>query len=247
MRRLIKDGYLCDFEIYGPATIDLSGVRTVAGEYFESDLANAADKPELVADVVKTWMKLANGLKTIVFSVNVAHGRHLEKEFRKAGINAREINGYMPKEGESGANQIIQDFRDSNFKVLISCEMLVKGFDVPDVECIVFATATKSPIKWIQAVGRGLRTSSDKPLCRILDHGSNAERLGFPDEFEFLELDDGKKKESKKNYALKASKKAKSVASNKHFKIAKWHSMLASPPKTPCKAATKPPKILYKS
>ena len=29
-------------------------------------------------------------------------------------------------------------------------------------------------------------------LCKIIDHGSNCERLGFPDEFDFIELDDGK-------------------------------------------------------
>jgi superfamily II DNA or RNA helicase len=197
MRQLIDEGYLCDFEVYGPATIDLSKVRTVAGDYREDDLSTAADKPELVADVVQTWLKLANGLKTIVFAVNVAHARHLEKIFRRNGVSAREINGYMPKEGDDGANQIIQDFRNSDFKVLISVEMIVKGFDVPDVECIIFATATKSIIKWIQACGRGLRTFQGKILCRILDHGSNCERLGFPDEYEFLELDDGKHQRTK--------------------------------------------------
>lgn len=197
MKELIDLGYLSKFEIYGPATIDLTGVRTVAGDYKEDDLAEAADKPKLVADVVQTWKKLARGKKTIVFCVNVAHGRNLEKEFRKSGINAKEINGYMPKEGDEGAHQIIEDFRQNNITVLISCEMLVKGFDVPDVQCVQFATATKSPTKWIQACGRGLRTSPGKNMCRILDHGSNAERLGFPDDYEFLGLDDGKKHDKK--------------------------------------------------
>ena len=197
MRKLINQGYICDFEIYGPDTIDLSKVRTVAGDYKTDDLAEAADKPTLVADVVQTWLTLAKGRRTIVFSVNVAHGRHLEKEFNKHGIKAREINGYDAKEGEDGVNQKIQDFRDNKFNVLISVEMIVKGFDVQDVDCIIFATATKSHIKWIQACGRGLRTYPGKTLCRILDHGSNAERLGFPDEHEFLELDDGKHQRGK--------------------------------------------------
>lgn len=209
MKELIRLGYLSRFEIYGPATIDLSGVRTVAGDYKESDLSEAADKPKLVADVVETWKKLSRNKKTIVFCVNVAHGRNLEKEFRKAGINAKEINGYMPKDGEDGANQIIEDFRNGEFKVLISCEMLVKGFDVPDVECVQFATATKSPMKWIQACGRGLRTSEGKEICRILDHGSNAERLGFPDDFEFITLDDGKKQDKKNKKKDKPEKEPK--------------------------------------
>jgi len=39
VRQLINDGYLCDFEIYGPATIDLSNVKTVAGEYKKDDFS----------------------------------------------------------------------------------------------------------------------------------------------------------------------------------------------------------------
>lgn len=196
MKDLIKQGYLCKFEIFGPAPIDLSKVRTVAGEYKEGDLADAADKPKLVADVVDTWLKLGNR-KTICFCVNVAHGRHLEREFRKRGVSAKEINGYMRKDGEDGASQIIEGFRNNEFKVIISTNMLTKGFDVPDVECVQFATATKSPIKWIQSCGRGLRISEGKEICRIIDHGSNAERLGFPDDYEFLGLDDGRKKHRK--------------------------------------------------
>lgn len=220
MKDLIQKGYLSKFEIYGPAPIDLTGVRTVAGEYKEDDLAKAADKPKLVADVVETWRKLSNNKKTIVFCVNVAHGRNLEKEFRRRGINAKEINGYLPKEGEEGANQIIQDFMQNKYKVIISVEMLTKGFDVPDVECVQFATATKSPTKWIQACGRGLRTAEGKTMCRILDHGSNAERLGFPDDYEFLALDDGKKPDKKNKKKEREEPKPKKCPSCEFIKPA---------------------------
>lgn len=191
MRQLINGGYLCDFEIYGPDTIDLSKVRTRAGEYREDDLSEATDKPALIADVVDTWFKLARGRKTIVFCTNVAHGRHLAQEFSKRGVKAAEINGYMPKEGEDGRNQILDGFVSGDTQVICSVEILIKGFDVTSVDCIVWATATKSPTKWIQGCGRGLRLHPGKDMCRVLDHGSNAERLGFPDEFEFLKLDDG--------------------------------------------------------
>ena len=117
MRELINQGYLSDFEIFGPDTIDLEGVRTVRGDYRDDDLSKAADKPKLVADVVTTWIKLSNNKKTIVFAVDVAHGRHLENEFRKRKINAKEINGYMQKDG---ANQIIQDFRNNKINPEIS-------------------------------------------------------------------------------------------------------------------------------
>ncbi|MEA1966619.1 MAG: DEAD/DEAH box helicase family protein [Thermodesulfobacteriota bacterium] len=209
VKQLIKQGFLCPFEIYGPQTIHLDGVKVQAGEYKNSDLAEVSDKPKLVADVVETWQRLAKGQKTIVFCTNVAHGRHLQKEFNRKGIVAREINGYMKKDGDDGASQLIEDFRNNKFLVFISTEMLVKGFDQQDITCVQFATATKSIIKWIQACGRGLRTFPGKSLCTIIDHGSNAERLGFPDEYEILELDDGKKQETKNKKQEKPEKQRK--------------------------------------
>jgi len=52
-------------------------------------------------------------------------------------------------------------------------------------------------IKWTQTTGRAMRTFPGKDKATILDFGGNAERLGFPDDFEFLGLDDGKKKKNK--------------------------------------------------
>ena len=52
-------------------------------------------------------------------------------------------------------------------------------------------------MKFSQGVGRGLRKHEGIEDCIILDHGGITERLGFPDDYEFLELDDGKKKDSK--------------------------------------------------
>ena len=40
---LIKDGYLSEFRVFAPSSPDLSGVRTVAGDYHEGDLAKAAN------------------------------------------------------------------------------------------------------------------------------------------------------------------------------------------------------------
>jgi len=218
MRKLIDDGYLCDFEIYGPDTFDLSKVRTVAGEYKNDDLGDATDTPKLVGDVVDTWFKLARDRKTIVFCTNVAHGRHLAKEFCKRGIKAAEINGYMQKDGEDGREKILESFVTGETQVICSVEILIKGFDVTHVDCVVWATATKSPTKWIQGCGRGLRIHEGKRMCRIIDHGSNAERLGFPDEFEFLELDDGKKGDASKKKKEKKEKLHKKCPSCAYLK-----------------------------
>jgi superfamily II DNA or RNA helicase len=85
---------------------------------------------------------------------------------------------------------------------LISVSALSKGFDVPDVTCIIMARPLKSSLsEHIQILGRGLRSHPDKTDCIVLDHAGNMMR--FWDEMnEFFEhgaheLDDGVKKPAK--------------------------------------------------
>jgi len=229
MKQLISEGTLKSYEVYGPDTINLDGVKTVAGDYKKDDLEKAADKPKLTADIIDTWMKHASDRKTMVFSSGVAHGRSLEQEFQRRGIKAREVNGYQPKENtadQEGANQIIDDFKNGKYQVIISAEMLVAGFDVPEVSCVVLATATKSKMKLCQAAGRGLRKFDGIDKCIVLDHGSSIERLGWPDdiESEFYVLDSGKKGEAGKKKKDKVEKLPKKCPSCNFLKPAGVHT-----------------------
>ena len=199
---LIKEKYLVPFDIYGPSIADLSKLKVVAGDYSEKSLSEAYDKVDIVGDVVKTWQKITPNRKTIVFGVNVAHIKHLVTQFQEAGVSAVEIN-YRQTEDER--NEALRSFTHGDVMVLCSVEVATKGFDCPAVEVAVLAVATKSMVKWTQTTGRALRLFEGKEKAYILDLGGNAERLGFPDDYEFTELDTGKKRkssESKSEIAL---------------------------------------------
>jgi len=213
VKQLIDKKLLVDYVVYGPNPIDLSKVRVVAGEYRKDDLGKAVKNSKLTADIVVSYSKYAHGKKAICFATNVAHGRALEKEFLSRGINAREINAYLPQSGLYSANKIIDAFKNNEITVLISVSIIVKGFNAPDVDVCILATATKSMTKLTQTVGRVLRLSPGKEKAIIIDHGTNFERLGFPDEFEFDELDDGTRTQSLKKQIDQNKKLPKKCAS----------------------------------
>lgn len=193
VKKLIEEKYLVPFDIYGPSIADLSRLKVVAGEYTEKSLSETYDKVDIVGDVVKTWQRLTPDKKTIVFGVNVAHIKHLVEQFKSVGVSAVEINYQQTEEEREAA---LVSFTEGSVKVLCSVEVATKGFDCPEVEVAVLAVATKSMIKWTQTTGRALRLYPDKEKAIILDLGGNAERLGFPDDYEFTELDTGKKKKN---------------------------------------------------
>jgi superfamily II DNA or RNA helicase len=200
-RQLIDAGYLSRFRVYAPASPDLSGVRTVAGDYHEGDLAAAINKTALVADVVDTWIDRGRGRPTLLFAVDRAHAKHLQQKFIHAGVASGYIDAYTDADERK---EIARQFHAGEIELVCNVGCLTTGIDW-DVRCIVLARPTKSEILFVQMVGRGLRTADGKDDCLILDHSDNTLRLGFVTDIHHDALDDGKprqKAEAKSTEAL---------------------------------------------
>lgn len=210
VKEMVKQKELVPFEIYAPPIADLTKLKIGNGDYTEESLSEAYDKVDIVGDVVKTWKKLTPNKKTIVFGVNVAHIKHLSKVFNQAGVKACQINAYQ---GKAERKEALDGFIYGDIKVLCSVEVATKGFDCPSVEVVALAVATKSNMKWEQTTGRGFRLSSGKDKCIILDFGGNAERLGFPDDYNLVKLDDGTKHNSKTKIKERPEQKPKNCPS----------------------------------
>lgn len=199
LSQMINDGYLSDFRVCCPSHPDLSGVGTVAGDYNEGQLAEVMDDGGLVADVVQTWIEKAGGQPTLTFAVNRAHARHLQERYEQAGIPCGYIDAFT--EGEDRLI-IRRKFHSGEYPVVVSVGTLIKGVDWT-VRCIQLATSTRSEMKFIQMIGRGLRpeyadgfdlstkegrfaalaAGPKRTGCLILDHGSthfgSKNSLGF--------------------------------------------------------------------
>ena len=184
-QQLIDDGLLAPFKVYAPSHPDLEGMHTSQGDYVVSELEERMDQPALVADVVETWLKHADGRPTLCFGVDRAHAKHLQQRFIEQGIPSGYQDAYTKdvdseRNGEfvEGRKAIKKKFHDGTYKVVCNVGTLTTGVDW-DVRCIVMARPTKSEMLFVQIVGRGLRTAAGKDHCLILDHSDNHLRLGF--------------------------------------------------------------------
>jgi DNA repair protein RadD len=199
-RELIDAGYLADFVAYAPSDPDLSSVSTGAdGDFKEDELADVMDVPTITGDIVLEWQKRGENRPTFVFCVNRKHAQHVCERFVEAGAAAEYLDGNTP---DDERRRIFARFQSGETKVLSNVGVLTIGVDL-DVRCIVDARPTKSPIKFVQTIGRGLRTADGKPNLRIIDHAGNHLRLGRVTDIARDRLDDGKKRDS-------SSKKEKS-------------------------------------
>jgi DNA repair protein RadD len=187
-QELIAAGHLSNFRVFAPASPDLTGVRSIAGDFREDDLSKTMDKPALVADVVDTWIQRGENRPTLCFAVDRAHANNLQAKFQAAGVSTGYIDAYTDS---TERKKIARDFHAGSIKVVCNVGCLTTGIDW-DVRCIVLARPTKSEILFVQMIGRGLRTADGKADCLILDHSDNHIRLGFVTDIHHDKLDDGK-------------------------------------------------------
>lgn len=174
---LIEDGWLVKPRYFTGATADLEGIKLHDYDYARGELQARMNNAVLRGDVVEQWLRHGENRKTIVFASGVKHSLALKNDFEAAGIPAIHIDGHTLN---SERFALIEEFRNSDkYKVLCNCMIVTEGFDVPEVGCVVLATATKIISKYLQMGGRCLRPAEGKSDCIIIDHGSNITRHGF--------------------------------------------------------------------
>lgn len=202
--RLIQEGFLAPYRIFAASQPDMTGVAvTSLGEWEDAETSKRA--MTIVGDCVAEYQK--HGVtperqkKFICRGVDVDHVQELHRQFMAAGILCAT---YTYRDSDDLRKEIVKEFRkpDSFYRGLITVSAATKGFDVPDIECVIDARPLrKSLAEVIQFFGRGLRIADGKSQCLILDHSGNTER--FWNEIQTfyeqgcLHLDDGKKREAK--------------------------------------------------
>lgn len=193
IQELIDQGFLVDCDVYAPSQPDLSGVKITAGDYNEKELGEAVDKPLLIGDIVKNWLKYAAGTPTVCFATNIAHSRHIVDQFMAAGITAEHIDCYTK---EDDRRDILARVASGKTLIISNVGILTEGWDFPACRTMILARPTKSLIRYLQMAGRVLRPSEGKDRALILDHSGTVQSIGFPTDDFPMELDDGKPKQT---------------------------------------------------
>lgn len=175
MHELTEAGVLVPMRVYSCTRPDMGGAAMSGGEW--TDTAAAERGMAIIGDVVAEWVKYGEGRKTICFGATINHCEELCAQFVKAGIMATLYTG---KTGQAERDDILAEFEkpDSSLRILISVEALAKGFDVPDVGCIIDCRPLRKSLStFIQILGRGARSADGKVDFILLDHSGNIIRF----------------------------------------------------------------------
>jgi len=177
MHDLTTLGTLVPMRVFSCTKTDMRGAATKGGEW--TDQAATERGMEIVGDVVTEWIKYGENRKTIVFGSSIKHCEEICRQFNEFGVMAAVFTSETPAAERLA---LLNEYRkpDSAIRALISVEALAKGFDVPEVSCVVDCRPLRKSLSTaIQMWGRGLRSSpaTAKTDCLLLDHSGNIIRF----------------------------------------------------------------------
>ena len=162
--------YLCDLRIRGVnASLDFSGVRVsrLTRDFNEEQLGEMMRDTEVTRDIFRAYSEFAfDRTRTLVFCVNRAHAWDLYTHFSENGVRSGYLDYEIPSEHRKA---ILNDFRTGKIGALFNVMVLTEGFDLPEIDCILIARPTKSPLLLTQIIGRGTRKAEGKADCMIID------------------------------------------------------------------------------
>ncbi len=75
-------------------------------------------------------------------------------------------------------NEIIDGFKESKIKIVFNVGVLTTGFDMPELDCIVLLRPTRSVALYYQMLGRGVRMSTGKEYCTVMDYSDSVNNIG---------------------------------------------------------------------
>jgi superfamily II DNA or RNA helicase len=175
---LTEMGYLLPLKVYAPAQPDLKGLPRSGGDYNQKALGERLrGDVTRVGEIPRHWELFGERRRTIYFGANVEDSRNMASEFVARGIAAEHLDGDT---NTSLRDAVLGRLASGETLIVCQCDLLVEGYDLPSLGCVILGRPTLSIIRYLQQIGRVMRPWEDQTYAIVLDHAGCVHRHGLP-------------------------------------------------------------------
>lgn len=187
---MAKNGYIClpNYYTCPPPQWNEGNLQlnSTCRDYTDQSVKQEYERVDLYGWLVSVVKRLLNPKRggqrkgILVFTKFVKEAQKLTYSIPNCEMVCGET---PPKEREA----IIERFRNGQTKVLVNSQILVVGFDYPELDTVVYAKPTRSLAQYYQVVGRLLRLSKGKQPW-FVDLCDTYERFWKVEDLKLLDL-----------------------------------------------------------
>ena len=180
---------------HSPERFDVSKLRVRMGEYLASDVEKlTSDETKLMKQLEDALPQLEGRSKVVWATSSIKHCELVHSRLSALGERPEMIHSRQTEEESLSA---INNFEEGQSRHLVFVSIVSEGYDFPPIDAVVLMRPTRSPVLYVQTIGRGLRPvyasgfnlenkegrlaaieASNKKDCLVLDYGGVVENLG---------------------------------------------------------------------
>ena len=174
---LIRQKYLVPMKVIAPeeSQIDTNDVPVGSnGEWQRGALSERV--LQVTGEMVPLWEKLTTQefggpVQTIVFCPSIVDAIDAAEKFQQAGHSFAVVHS---QQGDQENQDLIDAYVRGEYRGIVNCAVLTKGFDAPATRCLIDAYPVRKSLKMLlQRWGRLIRTALGKKFGLLIDMADN--------------------------------------------------------------------------
>jgi superfamily II DNA or RNA helicase len=152
-------------------------VTKTGNEFSEKEQETKIISSHIFGDVLSTYRNYVDGAPSIFFCPTVAVAELFADEFTRAGYPSFCVHAKTPDD----LRKAYFDGLDTGETACIfNVDIATEGFDCPNVACVGLLLKTMSLTRYLQMVGRAMRTAPGKTCGILIDFAGNYHIHGDP-------------------------------------------------------------------
>lgn len=168
----LREDMLCPFHYYGVSELTVN--EQTIEDHTDFSRLTTTERIKHIVEKIKFYGYFGERVKGLVFCSRIEEAAVLASEFQRFGYRTTVLSGSDPQETRSAAlERLEQESYDGGLDYIFSVDLLNEGVDIPAVNQVVLLRPTKSPIVFVQQLGRGLRKAKDKDYLVVIDFIGN--------------------------------------------------------------------------
>ena len=168
----IDQEYLAPFAYFGVHDgLDLRSVPWRRGQGYDVSALEGvltADHAwvHFVVEEVRRKIADPSRMRALGYCVSVGHAHFMAQRFTELGLPALALSATSrPDERRAG----LRDLSEGELRAVFTVDLFNEGVDIPSVDTLLLLRPTDSPTLFLQQLGRGLRKTTGKDACTVLD------------------------------------------------------------------------------
>ena len=157
-------------------SFETKGLSMKMGDYDSKQVSKLTGDKEKVFNQVRDALTRSLDRNKIVWCcASIDHSEMVKEALVSLGEKAETIHS---KQKPIEQLQAKKNFEQGSSRHLSFVSIVSEGYDNPAIDCVVLMRPTRSPTRYVQTVGRGLRLHERKEDCLILDYARVVENCG---------------------------------------------------------------------